>query len=213
MGEKGKDLQEDSEPMLKLAINNLKKSISLVESFKEISGNSINSDASPVELQELLDFACCRISSEKTDDNKCKIIYDFPKNLWVNLSQMTLSIILRNIIENAYDFAFEGLPNGEIKISIEPSGGDLILAIEDNGKGISETNQKRIFDPFFTTKRSNNHYGLGLAISYNLISRHYNGDITCESKEGVGTTFKVIVPDVIYQKQNNLELELANRVL
>lgn len=209
---KGKAIKHESEPMLNLAISNLKKSITLVENFKEISGNGIDDDISPIELHELIDFACCRISSEKTDDKTCNIIYDFPSNLWVNLSQMTLSVILRNIIENAYDFAFDDKENGEITISVEPSEGDLILKIKDNGKGISKKNLKRIFDPFYTTKRANNHYGLGLAISYNLISRHYNGDISCESQLGIGTVFTVTVPDVIYQKKN-LESKLANRVL
>lgn len=210
--DKGLEIREESEPMLNLAIANIKKSITLVENFKEISGNGTDNDASPVRLHELIDFACCRISSEKTGDKNCNIIYDFPEELWVNLSQMTLSVILRNIIENAYDFAFDNKTDGIINISVEPNDSDLILKIKDNGKGISQNNLKKVFDPFYTTKRSSNHYGLGLAISYNLISRHYNGDISCESQEGLGTTFTVVVPDVIYQKAQ-LEPKLTNGVL
>lgn len=210
-GEEGLEILEDSEPMLNLAIANIKKSITLVENFKEISGTNTDNDSSPVKLHELVDFACCRISSEKTSGKSCNIIYDFSQDLWVNLSQMTLSIILRNIIENAYDFGFEDKKFGTITISVEINETDLTLRIKDNGKGISKENIKKIFDPFYTTKRSNNHYGLGLAISYNLISRHYNGDISCDSQEGVGTVFTIFVPDVVH-KESLIESKLTNSI-
>lgn len=210
-GCENKELIDEATPMLNLAVSNIKRSITLVENFKEISGTGNEDDISPVELTELIDFACCRIASEKTDKLQCNIVYDFPKNLWVNLSHMTITVILRNIIENAYDFAFDNTNKPEIVISTIASEGDLILKIKDNGKGIPKNSLTRIFDPFYTTKRSNNHYGLGLAISYNLISRHYNGDISCDSQEGVGTVFTITVPEVIYQK--NLKPKLADRVL
>lgn len=194
---KGKGIIENATPMLNLTMANLQKSIMLVEKFKEIAGSSSYDEMTPVELKEFIDFACCRVNSDKAIGNNHKITYDLPENLWINISQMSLSVIIKNIIENAYDFAFGPEDKGEINISAKSDNNDLVISIKDNGKGIPPKNIKHIFDPFFTTKRANKHYGLGLAISYNLLARHYNGKITCKSTIGKGTNFTIYVPDAI----------------
>ena len=60
------------------------------------------------------------------------------------------------------------------------------LYISDTGSGICKEHLENIFNPFFTTKDSGT--GLGLAICKSIIERH-NGEITVESREGIGTTF------------------------
>lgn len=197
---KGRSILENAAPMLNLTMTNLQKSITLVEKFKEIAGSSSYDEMTPVDLKEFIDFACCRVNSEKAIGNKHKIVYNLPEDLWVNISQMSLSVIIKNIIENAYDFAFNPEDEGVIKISAQSDNFDLIIEIEDNGKGIPSKNIRHIFDPFFTTKRANKHYGLGLAISYNLLTRHYNGKIACISTTGKGTRFTISIPDAICKK-------------
>lgn len=209
---KGKGIVENATPMLNLTMANLQKSITLVEKFKEIAGSGSYDDMTPVELREFIDFACCRVNSEKAIGKKHKITYSLPENIWINISQMSLSVIIKNIIENAYDFAFNPDEEGEINISAQSSNSDLILVIKDDGKGIPEENIKHIFDPFFTTKRANKHYGLGLAISYNLLARHYNGKINCSSIPGKETKFIITVPDAICQEPSKKKItaDLAN---
>lgn len=194
---KGKSIVDNATPMLNLTMANLQKSITLVDKFKEIAGSSSYDDMTPVELNEFIDFACCRVNTEKAIGKKHKITYNLPDNMWINISQMSLSVIIKNIVENAYDFAFNPEDEGEINIAAKSDNNDLIIIIKDNGKGIPEKNIKHIFDPFFTTKRANKHYGLGLAISYNLLTRHYNGNILCSSIPGKETSFIITIPDVI----------------
>lgn len=195
--EKGKHIAEDASPMLNLTMSNLRKSIELVDKFKEISGSSSYDDMDPVEIEEFINFACCRICSTKTLNNNFKLKFNLPENLWINVSQLSLSVIVKNILENAYEFAFPQNATGIIEISAKTKNRDLTITIKDNGIGIPEKNLKHIFDPFFTTKRAHKHYGLGLAISYNLLSRHYNGKITCKSIMGVETRFDIFIPDVV----------------
>jgi two-component system sensor histidine kinase HydH len=64
----------------------------------------------------------------------------------------------------------------------------LRVEVEDTGPGISPENLKQIFAPFFTTKGSGT--GLGLAIAQRIISEH-TGSIRVESRQNVGTIFKV----------------------
>ncbi len=69
----------------------------------------------------------------------------------------------------------------------------LALTIRDEGRGMSESMQKKIFDPFFTTKRNIDGTGLGLSISSNIIQAH-KGTIAVESTPGKGTTFTITLP-------------------
>ena len=70
----------------------------------------------------------------------------------------------------------------------------ILIEIEDNGCGIKPDLFNRIFDPFFTTRRSEGGTGLGLSVSYSIVQEH-NGIICVLSKTGVGTRFKVFLPD------------------
>ena len=67
------------------------------------------------------------------------------------------------------------------------------IEIADNGAGIAPQNLRRIFDPFFTTKPVGLGTGLGLSVSYNIIRKH-GGEITVESRPGVGTIFTIRLP-------------------
>ena len=69
----------------------------------------------------------------------------------------------------------------------------MIVEIEDNGPGMSPEIQSKIFDPFFTTKPPGQGTGLGLDISYNIITRRHQGDLKVFSKPGQ-TCFKVWLP-------------------
>lgn len=70
----------------------------------------------------------------------------------------------------------------------------VAIAIEDNGPGIPSRIQNRIFDPFFTTKPPGKGTGLGLPISYQIITEMHQGHLRCVSTAGVGTTFWVEIP-------------------
>ncbi|MEN9864970.1 MAG: hypothetical protein RL748_560, partial [Pseudomonadota bacterium] len=69
----------------------------------------------------------------------------------------------------------------------------LVLEFEDNGTGMPEAIQERIFDPFFTTKTVGEGMGMGLSISFGIITKH-NGSMTVKSSLGVGTCFTLRLP-------------------
>jgi signal transduction histidine kinase len=70
---------------------------------------------------------------------------------------------------------------------------NVMIEIEDNGKGMDEKTQKQIFDPFFTTKRAKGGTGLGLAIAFRIIEEH-SGNISVTSRPGEGTRFTIRIP-------------------
>jgi signal transduction histidine kinase len=97
-----------------------------------------------------------------------------------------------NLIVNAAQ-AIPDDRKGLIKVRTSMDGGEVVIEIEDNGKGMDDKTQKQIFDPFFTTKRAKGGTGLGLAIAFRIVEEHH-GNISVKSKPGRGTTFTVRIP-------------------
>jgi two-component system, NtrC family, sensor kinase len=105
--------------------------------------------------------------------------------------QQQLSQVFLNILLNALDVIPKG---GRIQVSVAHEDPNFVAAkITDNGPGIPEHILPNIFDPFFTTKTQGKGTGLGLSVSQGIIARH-GGQIRVSSKEGVGTTFTIILP-------------------
>jgi signal transduction histidine kinase/ActR/RegA family two-component response regulator len=112
-------------------------------------------------------------------------------NAFIMGDESELREVLVNIIFNAVDAMPEG---GLIALSAEEVGGSVSISISDTGSGMGEEVRSRIFDPFFTTKGKAG-LGLGLAVSYGIVSRH-DGNIDVESEVGRGTTFRITLPKV-----------------
>ena len=110
------------------------------------------------------------------------------KEFQVRFDRAQLRRVFLNIIRNA----IESMPDpGTLNIWTEQNRETAIIGIQDSGHGIPEDKVHEIFNPFFTTKDFGT--GLGLAISQQIIHEH-KGKIYCESKIGLGTTFRIELP-------------------
>ncbi|MEM9544787.1 MAG: ATP-binding protein [Bacteroidota bacterium] len=94
-----------------------------------------------------------------------------------------------NLIDNAIDAVDN---KGIISITTRAENKYVVVEIADNGTGISEEHLTKIFDPFFTTKAVVSGTGLGLDVTYRIISQH-NGRISVDSVKGK-TTFTIHLP-------------------
>ncbi|HEU4859148.1 MAG TPA: ATP-binding protein, partial [Chitinophagaceae bacterium] len=72
--------------------------------------------------------------------------------------------------------------------------GSVEIRITDNGNGIPQKVLDKIFQPFFTTKPTGQGTGLGLSLSYDIITKGHQGEIKVDTKEGEGTEFTIILP-------------------
>lgn len=97
-----------------------------------------------------------------------------------------------NLIVNAAQ-AIPDDRKGLIHVRTRMEENDVVIEVEDNGRGMDEKTQKQIFDPFFTTKRAKGGTGLGLAIAFRIIEEH-SGSISVKSSQGKGTTFTIRIP-------------------
>jgi PAS domain S-box-containing protein len=105
--------------------------------------------------------------------------------------------VMLNLLKNAAQ-AMSEKDAGEyvplISIATAAEGGEAVIRISDNGPGIDEYTRKHLFEPFYTTKAPGEGTGLGLAVSFFIISKNHGGTITADSGEGAGTTFTVKLP-------------------
>lgn len=111
-----------------------------------------------------------------------------------------LNQVFMNILSNAIDAIELAIEQGKQitpAISIHTGLIDESRAqirIGDNGSGIPEAIQQRIFDPFFTTKQVGSGTGMGLAISYQIVTDRHQGTLSCRSQSGEGTEFVIQIP-------------------
>jgi len=83
-------------------------------------------------------------------------------------------------------------PKFTIRLIKESS--QLRIELQDNGTGIPDEVKNRVFEPFFTTKPVGVGTGLGLSVSYMIITQNHNGTMEVESKAGEGSTFIIRLP-------------------
>jgi signal transduction histidine kinase len=114
-----------------------------------------------------------------------------PKAKWVRADSRALQQVMLNLIANAAD-ALEDSDNPEIVISAVKKDDLVWIDVEDNGVGIRNEDQKNLFKPFYTTKP--NGTGLGLVITRKMLAK-MNGRIGIVSREGVGTTATISIPE------------------
>jgi signal transduction histidine kinase len=102
---------------------------------------------------------------------------------------------LNQVILNLTRNALEAMANhpGQIQIETELHGDRIDVRVIDDGPGLEPAAQERLFEPFFTTKNAGSGTGLGLSISRQIAENH-GGDLTVESKLGMGTTFTLSLP-------------------
>jgi signal transduction histidine kinase len=106
-----------------------------------------------------------------------------------------LAQVLTNLIDNAIKFTPE---SGRVEVTWRRQDGTVILTVRDTGQGIPPADLPHIFERFYKANRSRSAAtgsGLGLAIARHIVEAH-GGRITVHSREGVGTTFAVVLPRV-----------------
>ncbi len=111
------------------------------------------------------------------------------------LNQVFMNILSNAIdaLEDAIDMQKISTPTIAIRTEVVDSN-SIAIRITDNGMGMAEDVKQKIFDPFFTTKAVGKGTGMGLSISYQIVTEKHGGRLSCASKPGVGTEFAIAIP-------------------
>jgi signal transduction histidine kinase len=127
--------------------------------------------------------------------NEVELILNLDASLpWVSIDSNQMKQVLLNLIHNA----LHAMPNGgELHVSthraVREERNWVVMSVRDSGIGIEAEDQSRIFEPFFTTKAGRGGTGLGLSVTYGIVTDH-GGTIEVTSQSGSGSTFSVWLP-------------------
>lgn len=103
--------------------------------------------------------------------------------------------VLLNLMKNASQAMWgSGASEPKLSLSVQVRGDLARMSVQDNGPGVSEETAKRIFEPFFTTKKVGDGTGLGLSVSYFIVTENHGGSMYLERPEEGGCRFIVEIP-------------------
>ena len=156
----------------------------------------------PVFINQLLDtvvrIAANDYDLKKTYDfKKITIIKEYQPNLpSVPCDRTEIEQVLLNLIKNAaHAMAGQEDPTRQcIFLRTSDEGGWVRIEVEDTGPGMTEEVQRRVFEPFFTTKPIGFGTGLGMSVSYYIITEQHKGTIRVDSILGEGSRFVIRLP-------------------
>lgn len=113
----------------------------------------------------------------------------------VHASASRVGQVLLNVVANAIDaMSPANRATNVLRLVLRPATSRrAVIEVSDNGVGIAREHVEQVFEPFFTTKSAGKGIGLGLAISQRLLAE-IGGELSFESVEGVGTTFRIMLP-------------------
>lgn len=178
------------------------RAANIVSGMLEFSRKS-DSKKAPGRLETLLD----KTINLAAKDYDLKKRYDFKqieivRNYEPNIPQVLccsteIEQVFLNLLRNSAQ-AMTGWDEMKeaprIEVSLFRSGKKVCCKIKDNGPGMDDETRKRVFEPFFTTKDPGVGTGLGLSVSYFIITKNHNGTFEVHSKPGKGTSFTIMLP-------------------
>nr|WP_319394680.1 ATP-binding protein [uncultured Desulfobacter sp.] len=168
-------------------------------SFARKDGTRISSHDLTEIIDKTIELAATDYDLKKTYDFKrIKIIKTYGDDLSAIPCQANqIQQVVLNILTNGAQ-AMQGVrtpdPQFTIRTYVDTARDMACIEIEDNGPGMDERTRKHIFDPFFTTKPVGVGTGLGLSVSYFIITENHNGEMAVESSLGTGAKFVIRIP-------------------
>jgi len=123
---------------------------------------------------------------------------DFKTDLDENLPKIEvipqdIGRVLLNLINNAF-WAVKTVEKPLVVVKTEQIKNQIIIKVIDNGTGMTDDVKAKIFQPFFTTKPTGQGTGLGLSLTYDIVTKGHGGTVEVQSKQGEGSEFMITLP-------------------
>jgi signal transduction histidine kinase/CheY-like chemotaxis protein len=192
---------EDNLPQLvadmDMAANRVAK---IVSDLKNFSKQSNIAEKSALQVNTAINNAL-RLAQTTIRKSGVQIELQLGEELPLILGNLqSIEQIILNIIINAIQAIDH--ENGIVRIrsGFQPKNERILIAISDNGPGISADIADKLFLPFVTDKQEEGGTGLGLSVTYGLVQAH-GGDISFETRKGKGTTFTISMPTLLKREK------------
>jgi signal transduction histidine kinase len=176
-----------------LVQRNLERADQLVRSFKQVSVDQSTEQSREIVLKDYLDEILLSFSTRiKRAGHSFSL--DCPATIRLETYPGAIYKAITNLVLNSLVHGFDGITAGAIAIDVRAYTDHVLLLYSDNGLGMLPEVRRRVFDPFFTTRRGLGGAGLGMHITYNLITQRLGGSIKCTSEPDAGVMFEIRIP-------------------
>ena len=188
------DFVSSTQEGLELVIRGLRSAGELVQSFKQVAVDRATEQRRLFDLlrtsQEVA--ATLQRTIQKAGHH---LTIDIEPDIVLDSYPGPYGQVLTNLINNALLHAFDGREGGRMLLQARHHRQDHVaIRFTDDGVGIAPENLARIFDPFFTTKLGRGGSGLGMSISYNIVTSLFGGEMEVTSQPGQGCCFTMRLP-------------------
>jgi len=195
---------EEMDRVLESIENSSKSSMDIFENIlqwikKQLSGFSYTPDV--FHLTALMEEAA-EVYKVQLQEKKLRFNNTIDKNFTIHAEREMIQFINRNLIHNAIKFSH---PNSEILVSAHEKDNELVVAVNDSGKGMTKEKIQNLFNFFSAKSYSNNSEkgaGVALVICKDFIDKMH-GRLWAESEQNKGTVFYYALPKILDGSQNN----------
>jgi two-component system, sporulation sensor kinase D len=184
----------EDDPLIAEMENDIKRLEIVADRFSKIGSKPILEDHPVYEVvKDFIDYFKVRVSN--------KIHFELTGNryLMAGLNIPLFDWVLENLLKNAVN-AIENTGNIKVEISANKTRHQVFIDVTDDGKGIPRSKFETVFQPGYTTRKRG--WGLGLSLTKRMIENYHNGQIFVKDSElGKGTTFRIVLKNIKYDKQ------------
>lgn len=183
-----------------LTVRNIERAAKLLQSFKQVAADRAQVQTRPAMLGEWLDEVIVSLSpTAKQHGVRLVAEVDAPRRVSFaasELQQVVTNLVLNAVVHGYADDAGAPAPPGDrrVEVSLVAADDGVHLTVRDHGRGMSDDVAARAFDPFFTTRRGRGGTGLGLHITWTLVTERFGGRIEFDAAPGQGARFRVSLP-------------------
>ncbi|OGG59736.1 hypothetical protein A2765_04065 [Candidatus Kaiserbacteria bacterium RIFCSPHIGHO2_01_FULL_56_24] len=164
----------------------------------KISSEKLRATEETAMLPDLADNLITEIG-QLAEKKGVRLVFGERKDTYprARIDPQNMRAILQNLLENGIKYTPSG---GDVTLTIREQGSNLVFAVSDSGIGIPADQQKNIFKRFFRAQNAlrmeTDGSGLGLFIVKGIVEK-FKGEVSFESREGKGTTFRVVLPEAV----------------
>ena len=164
-----------------------------------VTGGALTCAADAYLLDNTIELASSDYDlKKKYDFRRIDIVREYdPTMPEVPCERTKIQQVFLNILKNSAQAMAQEKDEGKeplIALRVQRDGDTALIEIEDNGPGMDDATRKRVFEPFFTTKGIGDDTGLGLSVSYFIITKNHGGTLSVESTPGIGAKFIIRLP-------------------
>ncbi|HEY0059627.1 MAG TPA: tetratricopeptide repeat protein [Flavisolibacter sp.] len=179
-----------------------KRADSIVKSMLQHSRSS-NDQKEPTDINTLIDeYLRLSYESAKAKDKSFRVQMEtvFDRRIEkINIIPQDIGRVLLNLFNNAFYAVLEKKKNlnsfePAVRVQTALVGDGVEITVWDNGTGIPKNQTNKIYQPFYTTKPTGEGTGLGLSLSYDIITKGHGGELRVQTEEGTFTAFTVRLP-------------------